>query len=103
MPMKIHVIKGIHRKGCKCGSWLDHWRRFSGQAAPTCCPEHSCNEKLLVGSHVQDADPDYKNLYILPLCAKHGRATGMLTVDDSCEQVSANVSATCGLVPQPSR
>jgi len=50
-----------------CGSWLNHWKNFSGQGIPAYCPVSSCFEKELVGAHVQKADSTDKKWYICPI------------------------------------
>jgi hypothetical protein len=94
--MRIRNINGTGQKKCSCGSWLKHWKKFSGQSA-SFCPVMNCLEMDLVGAHVQKDDPADKNWYIFPLCGKHNAAKRQsLEVSDAYEFVSANVSKTCG-------
>lgn len=95
--MRIRNINGTSDNACACGSWLDHWKKFSGQGIPTCCPATSCYQKVEVGAHVQkDASSD-NSWYIFPLCKTHNAETGKsMEVSDSYRLVSANVSQTCG-------
>ena len=95
--MKVNNINGTSQNTCKCGSWLNHWTKFSGQSLPTYCPEQTCTRKPEVGAHVQKDGSTDNSWYIIPLCQKHNAETGMsLTVSDSIALVSANVSRTCG-------
>jgi hypothetical protein len=94
--MKVTNINGTSASKCNCDSWLDHWKRFSGQSI-TFCPVVGCLEKDLVGAHVQKDSATDKSWYIIPLCKKHNGETGKsLTISDSYTLVSANVSNTCG-------
>jgi hypothetical protein len=94
--MKVSNVNGASESICRCGSWLDHWKNFSGQAVPTYCPESSCLNQDLLGAHVKRADARDDNWYIMPLCAEHGKATGTLVVNDAFELVPADVAETCG-------
>lgn len=92
--MKIKNINGTAQNICSCGSWLEHWKKFSGQKVEFCC-EVKCIKKDLVGAHVQKADGNDGNWYILPLCAAHNQSTGELEVSDNYKLVSANKAETC--------
>jgi hypothetical protein len=95
--MRIRNINGTSQNTCKCGSWLNHWKKFSGQAVPSYCPAKNCPEEEMVGAHVQKDNSNDNNWYIFPLCKKHNTATGQsLEVSDTYKLVSANVSQTCG-------
>lgn len=95
--MKVNNINGTSDKTCKCGSWLDHWKNFSGQSLPTHCPERTCTQKPEVGAHVQKDSSTDKSWYIVPLCKTCNAKTGKsLDISDSIKLVSANVSGTCG-------
>lgn len=95
--MTIRNINGTSDSTCKCGSWLDHWRKFSGQQVPAYCPADKCYEKTEVGAHVQKDDSSDHSWYIYPLCKKCNAKTWQsLTVNDAYRLVSANVSQTCG-------
>ena len=95
--MKVTNINGTSDNTCKCGSWLDHWKKFSQQALPTHCPEKSCIEKPELGAHVQKHGSSDSNWYILPLCKKHNaQSGGTLEVSDYVALAPANVKETCG-------
>lgn len=98
--MKLKNINGTSESDCKCGSWLDHWKKFSGQVVPSYCPARRCQEEELVGAHVQKGgDSTDKKWYIFPLCQKHNKHTGELDVSDSWNLVSANKQETCEAPP----
>lgn len=97
--MKVNNVNGTSDNTCKCGSWLAHWEKFSGQEIPTYCAEKACTAKPEVGAHVQKDSAADKSWYIVPLCSSHNRETGKsLNLVDSAVLVSANVSQTCGKI-----
>jgi hypothetical protein len=93
--MKLNNINGTSAPACSCGSWLEHWTKFSGQSIPVLCPAFMCMEKIEAGAHVQkDGTEEW---YIVPLCKNHSAKTGeSISVNDYFPLVSADVSATCG-------
>lgn len=95
--MRVTNINGTTDNTCRCGSWLDHWKRFSGQQAPALCPEVRCLRATEVGAHVQLASGLDRSWYIVPLCSEHNAQTRQsLDISDAIKLVSANVAATCG-------
>lgn len=94
MP-KIKNINGTSDTTCSCGSWLQHWERFSKQTT-IYCQVNGCLEKDPVGAHVQLADGYDDKWYIYPLCQKHNQSKSVLEVSDTYTMVSANKKATCG-------
>jgi len=93
--MKIQNINGTSDNICSCGSWLNHWKKFSGQTV-TSCPVPSCYKTDLVGAHVQKANSLDNRWYIYPLCNSHNQHSGVLDVPIAYRLVSANKSGTCG-------
>jgi len=94
--MTITNVNGTSDTACKCGSWLNHWKKFSGRTPPEYCPVVKCLGKDLVGAHVQKADSIDRNWYIAPLCSKcNAQSGGRLEVADWVTLVSANKSDTC--------
>lgn len=94
--MKLINIEGTSDNACKCGSWLEHWKKFSRQAIPATCPVENCSRAPTVGAHVQKDSSTDKSWYIVPLCDRHNAKIRSLTVRDGIALVSANVSQTCG-------
>ncbi len=92
---KIKNINGTSALKCKCGTWLGHWKKHSGQSAYF-CSEKTCINTSLVGAHVKKAESLDNNWYIVPLCVAHNFSVGTLEISDSVKLVSANVSNTCG-------
>lgn len=95
--MKLNNINGTSDMTCTCGSWLNHWRKFSNQPVPALCPVLGCLEKTELGAHVQKDSSTDKNWYIVPLCKIHnGQTSKSIDVRDSTKLASANVKETCG-------
>jgi hypothetical protein len=96
MSIRVRNINGTSQLACKCGSWLDHWKRFSGRALPVFCAEVSCREKPEVGAHVQKDYAFDSDWYIIPLCKGHNLTASSLDIMSDTVLVPANVSKTCG-------
>jgi hypothetical protein len=95
--MKLNNINGTSDLSCKCYSWFEHWKRFSGQTVEYCPVESCLTKNDLVGAHVQKDSYLDTDWYIAPLCKKHNAETGKsLNVPDWLKLASANVSKTCG-------
>ena len=92
--MKIRNINGISDAPCACGSWMQHWEKFSGQKT-TFCLAAACMEKDLVGAHVQKADARDDAWYIYPLCLSHNERSEELEVSDGYKLVPADKAETC--------
>ena len=94
--MKLRNINGTSDTTCKCGSWLLHWKKFGGSSLPEFCPETGCVQKDLVGAHVQlGGGSTDQRWYICPLCSRHNKHVGELSVTDTIKLVSASKAATC--------
>lgn len=97
--MRLTNVNGTSENNCRCGSWLDHWKKYNSgrQTVPTHCPVNGCYNEVEVGAHVQKDSYSDKNWYIVPLCNAHNKQTrGSLDVSDTVALASANVSLTCG-------
>jgi hypothetical protein len=94
--MKL-IIQAPNESNCACGSWLDHWKKFSGQPAPVLCPGFMCVDKIEVGVPVQKEGGTDKNAYIALVCKRHSSQIGeSITANDYFPLVSTNISETCG-------
>lgn len=95
MAKKVKNINGTSNNTCKCGSWLKHWEKFSGQTAGL-CSEVSCRNSASLGAHVQKSDSSDNKWYIIPLCSSHNAMKYQeISIMDSTILVSANKSETC--------
>jgi len=93
--MKVKNVNGTLQKQCKCGSWLQHWKNYSGRAAKV-CQAKSCIETDLVGTHVQKDTDNDDSWYIIPLCHSHSRALSPVELVMGAMLVPTNVDLTCG-------
>lgn len=93
--MKIKNINGTSGLQCKCGSWLDHWKKHSKQTA-NYCSEKGCLSAPEVGAHIQKDSSNDTSWYIVPLCHKHNQKVTSLEIMDDRVLVSANQNQTCG-------
>jgi len=97
IDMRVKNINGTSANTCKCGSWLDHWKNYSGRSVPSLCSTESCVNGPEVGAHVQKDVAWDNSWYIVPLCKTCNAMTGeAITIGDSVTLVPANVSQTCG-------
>lgn len=95
--MKVKNINGTSQNICKCGSWLEHWKKYSSQVLSAYCAETKCIQKPEVGAHVQKDSNTDTSWYIVPFCKTHNGVTGgSLNISENVILVSANVSETCG-------
>lgn len=93
--MIVKNINGTASRNCRCGSWIQHWRNYSGQIA-TECRARNCSRKDLVGAHVQKDVSNNNNWYIVPFCNLHNQSRTKVELVALTVLVSANVSRTCG-------
>jgi len=94
--MWVKNINGTSQNTCKCGSWLEHWSRFS-QDSRVICSVLGCRSVAEVGAHVQLFLSTDERWYIIPVCQMHNMVQSTpLAIDDSYRLVSANVNKTCG-------
>ncbi len=93
IPIKISSYP--NEKNCRCGSWFQHYKKFSFREI-TGCPAEGCGKIDIAGTHVQKTDSSDKAIYILPLCTEHSVSTEVLNILPSTKFVSANIVETCG-------
>jgi len=92
--MKVKNINGTSQTNCSCGSWIQHWRNFSGQQA-TICRAIGCSRYDIVGAHVQKDVTYDSSWYIVPFCNAHNHASGAVELVSGTVLVSANKKMTC--------
>ena len=95
--MKVKNIDDMSGGTCACGSWLDHWKKYSGQGLPKYCMEGKCTHTPEVGALVQTDSPADNGRYVVPLCRTHNGEKGkLLKISDAAQLIPADVSITCG-------
>jgi hypothetical protein len=92
--MKIKSSANV-QEACSCGSWLQHWEKFSGQHT-WYCQVIACLNRDIVGARVQIAGDNDKSWYIYPLCKTHSKSSAELEVNDTFALVPADSNLTCG-------
>ncbi len=94
--MLVKNLNGTSRRACRCGNWLEHWRRFSGELGIicSCC---FCNETATEGCHVQKATSPDENWYIIPVCHACNMKSGEnLHIWDQTSLIPATEHPLCG-------
>ena len=95
-PVRVRNLVGTALNDCSCGSWLTHWRNFSGKPLTMTCVAIGCLGKAEVGAHVQRNSLTDLAWYIVPLCNACNAKTVPFDIADDTTLVSGNVSETCG-------
>ena len=94
--MIVKNLSSFEENRCHCESWLDHWRKYSGQRT-NYCVVRKCGGKPEVGGHVQVCGTPDDNLYVLPLCRACNDKKGQeIVIFDGVNLVPVNVADTCG-------
>lgn len=97
--MKVKNINATRVNSCSCGSWLEHWKRYSFQPLSIFCAVLDCVQEPEVGTLVQKEGTDDNGWYIVPLCSAHNDQYGMSAyLSEAVQLVSANVDRTCSRV-----
>jgi hypothetical protein len=92
--MKVEQISYHKDETCACGSWLDHWYKFSDVEIHH-CQASQCEEPVFCGAHVRKADSHDRNWYIVPLCETHSHSTYHVDMIMGTPLVLADASQTC--------
>ncbi len=93
---KVRNINGTRPLPCSCGSWLEHWRRFSSRELPAYCAEIGCLSKPEYGALVQHYSFTDLGWYVIPVCGKHSLTAVELDVSGWTILVPAEAKLTCG-------
>ena len=95
--MKVKNINAVRIDSCNCGSWLEHWKRYSFQPLSIFCAVLDCVQKPEVGALVQKDGSDDNGWYTVPLCNAHNNQYGASSyISENVQLVSVNVARTCG-------
>ena len=84
---------GTASRHCKCGTWIDHWRRFSGRSWPDECSVDGCTKTAKLGAHVYSSSVSGE--YIVPMCNSCNKQGNEFDLNVGVTAVSANRSETC--------
>ena len=94
--MIVKSVNGTTENTCHCESWLDHWKKYSGQRS-NFCVVRGCCDKPEVGGHVQECGATNEQVYVIPLCRACRDKKGQeLVIFDGVNLVPADIADTCG-------
>jgi hypothetical protein len=97
--LKVKNINGIEIEACRCGTWLAHWLKFSKAKQAGLCKELTCKEFAVHGALVQKGHSREKGWYVVPLCDRHNKMTGMkIDLLGKPELVAADVHDKSGAI-----
>ncbi len=85
---------GTGNRSCICGSWKNHWIKFSGKAWPSKCSIANCSNSPTIGAHVYHSNVSGEK--IVPMCDSCNKLSGEFTLRNGTTLVPANQSETCG-------
>ena len=86
-------IDGTGKLSSSCGSWIKHWKNWTGLKANICAAV-GCNETKVEGAHVRLMGSFDNNLYICPLCHKHNTGVKIVKVKENTVLALANKAAS---------
>ena len=84
---------GTADRGCKCGTWKDHWIKFAKKTWPATCSVQGCSSAPTLGAHVINSAVAGER--IVPMCDSCNKLSGTFTLKVSITVPSANKSETC--------
>ena len=93
--VRIKNVENYEQNACRCGTMLDHWKKFSYVKIQKCVVV-GCPNIDLIGCAVTKSNPEDTNIYIIPLCKAHSESKDEMKIVPSCPLVSANLKITCG-------
>jgi len=93
--IEVKNALGTSDENCLCGSWMQHWKNFSGKKVKICSVV-GCKEKAEQGSHVELSDFGGGDQYIVPFCSRHNQIENRYFTVLKDVLVSADISKTCG-------
>lgn len=92
--MKVKNINGTSQNECTCGSWLQHWIKFSGLQIGI-CNASGCFRSDLSGALVQKDTCYDADWYVIPFCTMHNGSTIPIELISGTILVPANKHMTC--------
>jgi hypothetical protein len=84
---------GTGIRDCKCGSWKNHWVKYSGKEWPDECSVADCVKEATLGAHV--FNPDVSGEKIVPMCDSCNKLSESFSLKLGFIPVSANTAVTC--------
>ena len=90
---------GTSDRSCYCGSWIDHWKNYTGSENAAVCVVAGCMKQPTIGAHVEFAKVEKQKgfSYIAPMCVEHNNARGGEFLSrPGIRLARGNVVETCG-------
>lgn len=101
MGITVKNLNGTSDRDCACGTWIQHWEKFSGTTAGICA-RSVCLNTATVGAHVKKSIGDDHAHYIAPMChACNGKRDAIFNLRDDTRLIPANVAETCAKPSKP--
>lgn len=85
--------KGTSDRGCRCGTWKDHWMNYAKQAWPSSCSVDGCAQKPTLGGHVINKSVTGER--IVPLCDSCNKRSDEFALKEGVTVTNANKQETC--------
>jgi len=85
---------GTTDRACNCGTWKDHWKKFSKKSWPTSCSVQGCSNPPTLGGHV--INPAVTGERIVPMCDSCNRLSSTFSLKGGITVTKANRSESCG-------
>jgi hypothetical protein len=94
---KVRHVAGTSDRTCGCGTWLEHFRKFTTGKTPLLCPVTDCFGNVEVGAHVyvldSRGDTDMRE-FIVPMCHSCNQTEVDLWIAGTIMHVTANKTKT---------
>lgn len=82
--------RGTEDRNCQCGSWKNHWLKFSGKSWPGKCATSGCNNAVKLEVHIYKTSSHVTGKYIVPACDSCDKRTNRFNLKISAILVPAN-------------
>ncbi len=95
--MRVKNLHNTSGKTCSCGSWTNHWEKYSGARNwPQKCGTKGCDNGPAVGAHVKQVGTGNHLHYIAMLCRGCNNRFGQeLELESYVKLAPANIRETC--------
>ena len=96
--MSITAIDWANKKGtgdrsCSCGTWKDHWLKYSNKSWPSNCSVRGCTNSPTLGAHIYNSAVAGEK--IIPMCSSCNGLDSKFDLNADVTLVSANKAETC--------
>ena len=84
---------GTSERACRCGTWQQHWMKFSGKPWPATCSVAGCFNLVVLGGHI--INPAVDGERIVPMCDSCNQREDGFALKEGSTVVKANRAQTC--------